>query len=150
MPFLADRCYARVSSFMFTPGRFSSTSPTAPGGPVFYSSPVCSGAAPGLPVCAYFEDVWASTQRLVPRAIRFPYKQRVEFPRINAFQKAEPRTLQPCSSCGAPDRWKCWSRTHSQMLLGEGRVIDGVMLLRDNEVLDPEDNIGAQRPWSQE
>jgi hypothetical protein len=47
-----------------------------------------------------------------------------EFVRLARFFKAEPsrHPVRPCK-CGAPDRWKCWSRIYSQQVLGQERAV---------------------------
>jgi len=68
-------------------------------------------------------------------------KQQSEFPRFEKFMRREPpRSRHAKCKCGhSDDAWSCWSRVRALELYGGARRDAGVMLLRDSEVIDPEE-----------
>jgi len=85
-------------------------------------------------MCRYFTELWLRTQRPghelrrlhCPGGGSAECNPPSEFVRLKAFEKARP----PVSSrwkckCGCEDAFRCWSRTHSKFLLGEGRAARG-------------------------
>jgi hypothetical protein len=76
---------------------------------------------------------------LAPNTIRL-YRQQSEFPRFESYWRKEPpRSRHAKCKCGSGDAWACWSRVRSRELYGLARRDNSVMLLRDSEVIDPED-----------
>jgi len=73
-------------------------------------------------MCRYFENVWADTQRLNPRPVKFSKRAPWQFPRFEAWKRKEP----PASSrrqcrCGRADAFKCYLRVQAKELMGESR-----------------------------
>jgi hypothetical protein len=98
-------------------------------------------------MCPVFERLWDRTARAnPPRVFSVLARSPVTFPRLEFYFKKEPPmySVRRCK-CGSGDRWRCWHRTKQDSLLGERRIDNGAMLLRDLEVIDPEDLDGEQR-----
>jgi hypothetical protein len=91
-------------------------------------------------LCKYFETVWQNTLRLAPNTIRLPHRTELDFPRLDVWRKRQPPTSSKrrCK-CGEPDSWRCWIRTQGAELMGESRRDNGTLLLKDREVIDPEE-----------
>jgi hypothetical protein len=90
-------------------------------------------------MCAYFENLWADTQRLRVRALRFPHREETTYPRLEVWWRRRPPEGKHRCKCGcSDDALGCWLAVQSKELMGEGRADNGVKMLVDREVIEEE------------
>jgi len=75
-------------------------------------------------ICPVFSRLWQSTDPGRARLIKMYHPD--EFPRVEAWTKAEPspNSSKLCPQCGRPKR-QCWSEVNCQLVLGQGRAQRG-------------------------
>ena len=66
--------------------------------------------------CDYFDQFWFPCPRVEVLAVNHADDR---YARFDRFMAAEPDiTKRETCDCGAPDRWKCWSKTRRKRFYG--------------------------------